>query len=65
MRIGVLYNDKKIISTVDTLLYSFHFKELLRYVSQKEYKYFNTYLDYLAVRQKELTDAGVNIDLSK
>ncbi len=61
----LLYNDKKIISTVDALLYSFHFKELLRYVSQKEYKYFNTYLDYLAVRQKELTDAGVNIDLSK
>ncbi len=61
----LLYNEKKLVSTVDALLYSFHFKELLRYVSQKEYKYFDTYLAYLAVRQKELTDAGVNIDLSK
>lgn len=61
----LLYNDKKLISTMDALLYSFHFKELLRYVSEKEYKYFNTYLDYLAVRQKELTEAGVDIDLSK
>lgn len=61
----LLYNDKKLISTVDALLYSFHFKELLRYVSEKEYKHFNTYLEYLAVRQKELTEAGVHIDLSK
>ncbi len=61
----LLYNEKRLISTMDALLYSFHFKELLRYVSQKEYKYFDTYLAYLAIRQKELTDAGVNIDLSK
>lgn len=61
----LLYNDKKLIATGDTLLYSFHFKELLRYVSKKEYKYFDTYLEYLAVRQKELTEAGINIDLSK
>ncbi|MCI0500617.1 MAG: thioredoxin fold domain-containing protein [Epsilonproteobacteria bacterium] len=61
----LLYNEKKLISTMDALLYSFHFKELLRYVSEKEYKYFDTYLAYLAVRQKELTDAGVHINLSK
>ena len=61
----LLYNDKKLIATQDALLYSFHFKELLRYVSEKEYKYFDTYLQYLAVRQKELTEAGVDIDLSK
>ena len=61
----LLYNEKQLISTVDALLYSFHFKELLRYVSEKEYKKFNSYLEYLGIRQKELIDAGVNIDLSK
>ncbi len=61
----LLYDDKKLISTVDALLFSFHFKELLRYVSEKEYKYFGGYLEYLSTRQKELTEAGVSIDISK
>ncbi len=61
----LLYDNKKLIATQDALLYSFHFKELLRYVSAKEYKYFDSYLAYLAVRQKELIEAGENIDISK
>lgn len=62
----LLYDDKKLISTMDALLYSFHFKELLRYVSGKHYiKYPETYLDYLNVRQDELINKGVVIDLSK
>ncbi len=61
----LLYDNKKLIATQDALLYSFHFKELLRYVSAKEYRYFDSYLSYLNVRQKELVEAGVNIDISK
>ena len=61
----LLYNEKKLISTVDALLYSFHFKELLRYVSNKQYKKYDGYLQYLAKRQVELTNKGINIDLSK
>lgn len=61
----LLYDNKKLVATQDALLYSFHFKELLRFVSAKEYRYFDTYLSYLNVRQKELVEAGVNIDISK
>ncbi len=62
----LLYDNKKLISTVDALLYPFHFKELLRYVGDKYYKkYPKSYLDYLRVRQDELLKKGVNIDLGE
>ena len=61
----LLYDNQKLIATVDALLYSFHFKELLRFVGEKEYKHFPGFLEYLSVRQKELLDAGISIDLSK
>lgn len=61
----LLYNDKKLISTIDALLYSFHFKEFLRYVSGKHYNKYAGYLQYLRVRQTELIKNGTNIDISK
>ena len=61
----LLYDEKELISTIDALLYSHHFKELLRYVSGKYYDIYNGYLPYLRVRNKELTKKGINIDLSK
>lgn len=62
----LLYDNKKLISTVDALLFPFHFKELLRYVSGKYYEqYPNSYLDYLRVRQDELLKQGINIDLGE
>ncbi|MGE4383750.1 MAG: thioredoxin family protein [Arcobacter sp.] len=62
----LLYDNKKLISTIDALLYSFHFKEVLRYVSGKFYeKYPKSYLDYLKVRQDELLKQGINIDLAE
>ena len=62
----LLYDNKKLISTVDALLYPFHFKELLRYVSGKHYvTYPKSYLDYLRVRQDELLKQGINIDLGE
>ena len=62
----LLYDNKKLISTIDALLYPFHFKELLRYVGGKYYeKYPKSYLDYLRVRQDELIKKGVTIDLGE
>jgi thioredoxin-related protein len=61
----LLYNEKKVINTVDALLYTFHFKELLRYVSGKHYVKYDGYLPYLRVRQVELLNSGINIDISK
>lgn len=62
----LLYDNKKLISTVDALLYPFHFKELLRYVGEKHYKkYPKSYLDYLRVRQSELLKQGININLAE
>lgn len=60
----LLYNEGELVSTVDALLYNFHFKELLRYVSGKHYEKYNGYLTYLRIRQKELLNKGVNIDIS-
>lgn len=60
----VLFDKKKEIVRIDALLYSFHFKELIRYVSGGYYAQYNTFLDYLRPRQQELLDAGINIDIS-
>ena len=60
----ILFDNKQEIVRIDALLYSFHFKELIRYVSGGYYKQFHTFLDYLKPRQKELLDSGINIDIS-
>jgi thioredoxin-related protein len=62
----LLLNEGKVINTVDALLYSFHFKELLRYVSGRYYiKHNGDYLDYLRQRQADLLNQGKTIDLRK
>ena len=60
----LLYNENKLKLTIDALLYSFHLKERLRYVSGKYYKKYAKYRDYAHMRTKELLKAGVIIDLS-
>ena len=60
----LLFNNKKEQARIDALLYSFHFKELFRFVSKKEYKTYKSFLDYLRVRQQELLSIGINIDIS-
>lgn len=59
----VLFNEGREITRADGHLYHFHYKELLRYVAQGHYKTYPTYIKYLGVRQKQLLDAGVNIDV--
>ena len=60
----VLFNEGKEITRADGRLYHFHYKELLRYVSGGFYQEYPTYLKYLGIRQKQLLDAGVDIDFS-
>ena len=60
----LLYNEKKLRLSIDALLYSYHFKERLRYVSGKYYKKYNAYRQYSRARKKELLKEGVIIDLS-
>ncbi|PLY05509.1 MAG: thioredoxin [Arcobacter sp.] len=60
----LLFDEGKEKARIDALLYSFHFKEMIRYISGKYYKEYSTYLDYLGPRQDELLKQGLNIDLS-
>jgi thioredoxin-related protein len=61
----ILFNEGKQQYQIDGRLYHFHFKEALRYVSQKEYREYANYNSYLAARQNELLRQGINIDLSE
>lgn len=61
----VLFDGMKEITRIDGKLYSFHFKEVFRYVSGKFYKKFPSYNAYLAVRQEELINKGTDIDITK
>ena len=60
----VLFDDGIEITRADGRLYHFHYKELLRYVSGDFYQQYPGYLKYLGFRQKQLLDAGVDIDFS-
>jgi len=61
----LLYNEKKLRLSIDALLYSFHLKERLRYVSGEYYKKYDSYHSYSRARKKELLKEGITIDLSK
>ena len=61
----VLFNEGKEIARVDGMLYHFHFKELLRYVSGGYYKKFGSFSQYNAVRRTELLQQGINIDYAQ
>lgn len=60
----LLFNQKEERARIDALLYSFHFKELFRYVSTEQYDVYNSFLGYLRVRQAELLKSGIDIDIS-
>jgi len=60
----LLFNNKKEQARIDALLYSFHFKELFRFVSTEQYKTYKSFLDYLRVRQTQLLEQGIDIDIS-
>ncbi|MCK5697835.1 MAG: thioredoxin fold domain-containing protein, partial [Gammaproteobacteria bacterium] len=61
----VLFNDMKEITRIDGKLFSFHFKEVFRYVSGEFYKKYPSYNAYLVARQKELVNKGIDIDITQ
>jgi thioredoxin-related protein len=61
----VLFNESRERARVDGMLYHFHFKELLRYVSGGYYKKFGSFSQYNAVRRPELLQQGINIDYAQ
>ena len=61
----VLFNDGKERARMDGMLYRFHFKELLRYVSGQYYNEYPSWNAYNAARRQELLGQGVSIDYSQ
>lgn len=61
----VLFNEGKERARMDGMLYRFHFKELLRYVSGRYYYEYPTKTRYNAARREELLRQGVVIDYSQ
>lgn len=62
----VLYDKNKEIIRIQSMLYGYHFSEILRYVGERHYeKYPDSFYDYLDVRTGELTRAGKDIDIAK
>ena len=61
----VLFDEGREVFRVEGILYHFHFKEALRYVSGGYYKQFESPSAYNAARRQELLKQGVNIDYSE
>jgi thioredoxin-related protein len=61
----VLFNEGKERARVDGMPYHFHFKELLRYVSGKNYKQYDSFSQYNAARRTELLQQGIDIDYTQ
>ena len=61
----VLFNEGKERARVDGMLYHFHFKELLRYVSGGYYKKFGSFSQYNAMRRPELLQQGIDINYAQ
>jgi len=59
-----VYDEGELVRRTDSLIYSFHFKEGLRYISGGHYKT-KEYRDYSEARREELLSSGVNIYLGK
>ncbi len=60
----LLFDDGALIARADSLIYPFHFKEMLRYVAGG----FHAQMDrrsYSRQRREELLDAGIDIDFSR
>ncbi|WP_084032348.1 thioredoxin family protein [Bathymodiolus thermophilus thioautotrophic gill symbiont] len=59
----ILFNEGGEIIRIDGFLYPFHFKEALRFVGGDFYKRFATYGAYLAYRQAQLLEQGIDINI--
>lgn len=62
---SVLFDKGKEITRVDGRLYGFHYSVVLRYVADKHYEKYATYIPYLNIRTEELLKQGIDVDLSE
>lgn len=62
----VLFDKNKEVIRIQSMLYSYHFTEVLRYVGERHYeKYPESFYDYLDVRTEDILKTGKDVDLSK
>ena len=61
----VLFNEGKEVARIQGRFYHFHFKEMLRFVSGRYYQRYDRFGTYLADRQQNLLQRGVNVDLGE
>lgn len=61
----VFFDGGDEIARADSQLYHFHYKEMLRYTAKNLYFKYPTYLIYLAARQRQLINQGIDIDLGR
>jgi thioredoxin-related protein len=61
----VLFDKGKEVTRITSVLYTYHFEEVLRYVGERHYEqYPESFYDYLDVRTAEITATGRDVDLS-
>jgi thioredoxin-related protein len=62
----VLFDDGAEIMRIESLLYRYHFTEILRYVGERLYwQYPDSFYDYLDARTAELLAAGQDVNLGE
>ena len=61
----LLFNEGKKIESVTGLLKSFHFQQLLSYVSGRHYKKFSTWSLFMTYRMEKLLKSGETVDVWK
>lgn len=60
----VLFDEGREIMRIESLLYRYHFTEILRYVGERHYQHFpDSFYDYLDVRTAELLASGQDVNL--
>ncbi|OOZ36738.1 thioredoxin family protein [Solemya velesiana gill symbiont] len=62
----VLFDKGKEVIRIESMLYTYHFQEVLRYVGERHYeKYPEDFYEYLGTRSEAILKSGKDIDLSK
>ncbi|HFC92048.1 MAG TPA: hypothetical protein ENJ51_04470 [Leucothrix mucor] len=60
-----LYSEGKEIEKVTGLLKSFHFQQLLKFVAEKQYTKFDTWIGYVGEQSNKILKSGKDIDIWK
>lgn len=62
----VLFDKGREIMRIESMLYRYHFQEVLRYVAERHYeKYPDDYYDYLEARTEAILATGQDVDIAK